>query len=43
MKTWKSKRRVCRSRKTGRFARRKKCGAFKSSLVKLTPFGSLFK
>ena len=34
MKTWKSKRRVCRSRKSGKFANKGKCGAFKRSLVR---------
>jgi len=29
MKTWKSKRRVCRSRKSGKFSKKAKCCAFK--------------
>jgi hypothetical protein len=35
MKTWKSKRTVCRSRKSGKFASRKKCGAFKRQKVRV--------
>jgi len=36
MKTWKSKRTVCRSRKRGRFVKRGLCGAFKKSKVRVT-------
>jgi hypothetical protein len=42
MKTWKSKKTVCRSRKSGRFASRGKCKAYKRSKVKAGFFGSLF-
>jgi hypothetical protein len=35
MKTWKSKRKVCRSRKRGRFARKGLCAAFKTQLVRI--------
>ena len=42
MRTWKTKRRVCRSRKSGRFAFKKKCGAFKRQLVKAIKHGTLF-
>jgi hypothetical protein len=34
MKTWKSKRTVCRGTKTGKFASKGKCGAFKRQRVK---------
>lgn len=43
MKTWKSKRTVCRSRKSGKFVRKRKCGMFKRSKVKTSFFGALFK
>jgi hypothetical protein len=42
MKTWKSKRSVCRSRKSGRFASRGRCRAFKRSKVKKPANGFLF-
>lgn len=35
MKTWKTRRSVCRSRKSGRFVRRKKCGQFKRQRVRV--------
>lgn len=41
-KTWKTKRRVCRSRKSGKFTFAGKCGAFKRSLVKTLKSGLLF-
>ena len=34
MKTWKTKRAVCRSSKSGRFVGKKLCKAFKRSLVR---------
>lgn len=34
----KRKRRVCRSRKSGRFARKDKCGAFKRTLVRVVTY-----
>ncbi len=34
MKTWKSKRTVCRGSKSGRFANKGKCKAFKKTKVK---------
>jgi hypothetical protein len=34
MKTWKSKRTVCRSAKSGRFVRKKKCGQFIRQRIK---------
>lgn len=34
MKTWKNKKTVCRSNKTGRFVRRKKCGQFRRQRVR---------
>jgi hypothetical protein len=42
MKTWKSKRTVCRSRKSGRFVRKPKCRAFRRQRVRSTKFGTLF-
>lgn len=42
MKTWKSKKTVCRSRKSGRFAGRKRCGMFKRTKVKAAKPGWLF-
>jgi hypothetical protein len=44
MKTWKSKRTVCRSSRSGRFVRKRKCSLFKRQRVKvhLHP-GTLFK
>jgi hypothetical protein len=42
MKTWKTKRKVCRSRKSGRFSFKGKCAAFKRSLVKSLKHGMLF-
>ncbi len=33
MKTWKSKRMVCRARKSGRFSKKGKCSAFKRQKV----------
>jgi len=35
MKTWKTKRTVCRSKKSGKFATKAKCGMFKRSRVRL--------
>jgi hypothetical protein len=43
MKNWKSKRGVCRSRKSGRFSVKGRCGAFKRTLVKAIKHGLLFK
>ena len=34
MKTWKSKKTICRRTKSGRFASKKKCGAVKRQRVK---------
>lgn len=42
MKTWKSKKTVCRSRKSGKFARKGKCKAYKKQRVRRSIFGSLF-
>lgn len=42
MKTWKTKRRVCRGRKSGRFASKGKCSAFKRTLIKVLKHGTLF-
>ena len=41
-KTWKSKRSVCRSRKSGKFSAKGKCKAFKKTKVR-SFFGGLFK
>ncbi len=41
-KTWKTKRTVCRGSKSGRFANKGKCKAYKKSKVKVGWFGSLF-
>lgn len=42
MKTWKSKRTVCRSRKSGKFAPKCKCGMFKRSRIRAAKSGLLF-
>lgn len=42
MRTWKTKRTVCRSRKSGRFVAKKMCNAFKRSVVKTLKAGTLF-
>lgn len=42
MKTWKTKKRVCRSRRSGKFVKRGLCGAFKRTLVKAVSNGTLF-
>jgi len=42
MKTYRSKRTVCRSRKSGRFSRKGKCKAFKRQRIKALPWGTLF-
>lgn len=34
MKTWKSRRKVCRSRKSGKFAFKGKCSAYKRQKVR---------
>jgi hypothetical protein len=34
MKTWKTKRTVCRKTKSGRFAKKSKCGQYKRSRVR---------
>ncbi len=34
-KTWKTKRSVCRSRKSGKFSAKGKCGSFKRGLVRV--------
>lgn len=41
MKTWKTKRKVCRSRKSGKFVKRGLCAAFKRELIRATS-GTLF-
>lgn len=41
-KTWKSKRTVCRGSKSGRFASKGKCKAYKRTKVKTKWFGGLF-
>jgi len=41
MKIWKTKRRVCRSKKSGKFVKRGLCAAFKRELVRATS-GRLF-
>ncbi len=43
MKTHKSKKTVCRSRKSGKFAGKRKCGMFKKTKVRAFKFGDLFK
>ena len=43
MKTWKSKRTVCRSHKSGKFAGKAKCGMFKKSKIKVVAFSHLFR
>lgn len=43
MKTYASKRTVCRSRKSGRFSTKRRCGAFKRTKVRAFKFGDLFK
>jgi len=43
MKSWKSKKSVCRSRRSGRFSFKGKCGAFKKQLVKALSHGTLFQ
>ena len=35
MKTWKTKRTVCRSKKSGKFAGKKRCGMFKRSRIRI--------
>ena len=43
MKTWKTKKTICRRTKSGRFAAKKKCGQFKRQRVKSGGFlGTLF-
>ncbi len=42
MKTWKSKRLVCRRTKNGRFARKGACKTFRRTKVKCV-FGKLFQ
>lgn len=42
MKTWKSKKTVCRSRKSGKFSPGGKCRAFKRTLIRAVKSGSLF-
>ena len=42
MRTWKSKRTACRSRKSGRFSSKGKCKAYKKTKVKAGFFGKLF-
>ena len=41
MKTWKSKRAVCRSKKSGKFGFKGRCGAWKRQRVKATKPGFL--
>ncbi len=43
MKTWKSKMTACRSRKSGKFASKGKCGMYKKTKVRRVAFGHLFK
>jgi hypothetical protein len=43
MKTYKSKRTVCRGRASGKFANKGKCGMFKKTKVKALTHGFLFK
>jgi hypothetical protein len=43
MKTWKSKRTVCRSRRSGKFAGKRKCGMFKKTKVRAVRRGFLFR
>lgn len=43
MKTWKTKRKVCRSSKSGRFSFKGQCRAFKRTLVKAVKHGLLFR
>ena len=42
MKTWKTKKRACRSTKSGKFSFAGKCGAFKKTLVKSLKGSLLF-
>ena len=43
MKTWKSKKTICRRTKSGRFAGKKKCSAYKRQRVRKGGFlGTLF-
>ena len=43
MKTWKSKRTVCRRTKTGRFSKKSKCAEFKRQRVRCCPIKDLFR
>ena len=43
MKTWKSKKTVCRSRSSGKFAAKGKCGMFKRTRIRSVKLGTLFK
>ena len=43
MKTYKTKRTVCRASRKGRFAKKGMCKAFKRTLVKAVSNGFLFK
>jgi hypothetical protein len=42
MKTWKTKRKVCRGRKSVRFANRGACKSFKAAFVRTVKKGLLF-
>ena len=42
MKTWKTKRRACRSRRSGRFVKSGLCKAFKRTLVRAARPNDLF-
>lgn len=42
MKTWKTKKTVCRATKSGKFSHKGKCGAFKKTKVRAFKFGNLF-
>ena len=42
MKTWKTMFTICRGKKTGKFANKGKCGAFKRQRVRRTKAGFLF-
>jgi hypothetical protein len=42
MKTWKTKRKACRSSKSGRFSFKGRCAAYKRTLIKTLKHGLLF-
>lgn len=43
MKTWQTKKTVCRSNKTGRFVRKPKCRQFRRQRVRRSFMATLFK